>query len=40
MRLVRHIAVLSSAFHGHHQSGALTPSERAWLETQGVPATF
>ncbi len=37
MRLVRHIAVLSSALHGHHQSNALTPSERAWLETQGVP---
>ena len=36
-RLVRHIAVLSSALHGHHRSDALTPDERAWLEAQGVP---
>jgi hypothetical protein len=35
-RLVRHIAVLSSTLHGHHQSDALTEGERAWLKTQGV----
>jgi hypothetical protein len=33
-RLVRHIAVLSAALHGRHQSDALTPSERAWLEVR------
>ena len=36
-RLVRHIAVLSSALHGRHRTDALTPDERAWLEAQGVP---
>lgn len=35
-RLVRHIAILSSALHGHLRSGALTPSEHAELEAQGV----
>ncbi|HEY8098361.1 MAG TPA: hypothetical protein VIE65_20050 [Methylobacter sp.] len=35
-RLVRHIAVLSSTLHGHHQRAALTEGERAWLKTQGV----
>lgn len=37
VRLVRHIAVLSTTLHGHHQSAALTETERAWLEAQGVP---
>jgi hypothetical protein len=36
-RLVRHIAVLSSALHGRHRTDGLTPDERAWLEAQGVP---
>ncbi len=34
--LVRRIAVISSALHGHITS-ALTDAERAWLATQGVP---
>lgn len=37
-RLIRHLAVLSSALHGHHESDALTEDERAWLRSQGVPA--
>jgi hypothetical protein len=36
-RLVRHIAVLSTALHGDHHSAPLTPDERAWLAAQGVP---
>jgi hypothetical protein len=36
-RLVRHIAVLSSALHGRHRTDALTSDERGWLEAQGVP---
>jgi hypothetical protein len=34
-RLVRRIAVVSSALHGRN-SRALTGDERAWLATQGV----
>ena len=33
IRLVRRIAVLSSAYHGH--TDGLTPKERAWIEAQG-----
>jgi hypothetical protein len=36
MRLVRHIALLSSTLHGHHESHALTKDERTWLVAQGV----
>ncbi len=36
-RLVRHVAVLSSALHGRHRSDAHTQDERAWLAAQGVP---
>jgi hypothetical protein len=35
-RIIRRIAVISSALHGHITS-ALTDNERAWLATQGVP---
>ncbi len=35
-RIVRRLAVISSALHGHIPS-ALTDGDRAWLETQGVP---
>jgi uncharacterized protein YjbJ (UPF0337 family) len=35
-RIVRRIAVISSALHGHISS-VLTDDERAWLATQGVP---
>jgi hypothetical protein len=35
-RIMRRIAVVSSALHGHITS-ALTDDERAWLAFQGVP---
>lgn len=35
-RIVRRIAVVSAALHGH-STRALTGDERAWLAAQGVP---